>query len=76
MGCDCSWEQAEIIVTKMSPDGPVVVTPDGNEADRRCAVSVFEAVGTECAVRWERLDDDRQPTDCTDEELFSLLGSA
>jgi DNA primase len=76
MGCDCSQEQAEIIVSKVSPDGLVLAMPDGNEAGRRCAANVFEAIAGQRAVRWVTLDDDRQPTDCTDEELFRLLGSA
>ncbi len=76
MGCDCSPEQAKVIASKASLDGQVLVMPDGNEAGRRCALSVFEAVGAERAVRWVRLDDDQQPTDCTDEELFKRLGNA
>lgn len=50
-----------------------IVMPDGNEAGRRCALSVFETVGTERAVRWVKLDDEHQPTDYQSDGLFRML---
>jgi DNA primase len=74
MGWSCSPEQAAIILSKVPTDGRVVVMPDGDDAGKRCAVSVFEQVGAQRDVRWVKLPEGKQPTDYSDTDLFQLLG--
>lgn len=74
MGWSCSPEQARILVAKTSPSGRILVFPDGDEAGERCAHGVFAALGAQRWVRWIRLTDGRQPTDCNSDELTRLFG--
>jgi len=73
MGWSCSPAQAQIILSKVPEDGQVLVFPDGDDAGKRCAMSVFEQVGPHRPVQWVKLSDGRQPTDCQGDELFRLL---
>jgi DNA primase len=75
MGSSCSPEQAQIVLSKVPEDGTVIVFPDGDDAGKRCAHSVFHAVAGERSVRWIRLPDGKQPTDCSGEELQRLLSN-
>lgn len=56
-----------------APDGQVLVMPDGNGTGRLCALTVFETMGTERAVRWVQLDEEHQPTDYQSDNLFRML---
>lgn len=53
--------------------GKVIAFTDGDDAGKRCGVSVFEQVAEKRSVRWARLADGRQPTDLGEAELFQVL---
>jgi DNA primase len=74
MGSTCSAEQAAILLNGVSPSGRILMIPDGDDAGSRCAGNVFQAVGHSRLVRWPRLPDGKQPTDCSPEALAKLLG--
>jgi DNA primase len=69
MGSDCSDEQADLIVSITRPEGRVWLMPDGNDAGRRCALSLLERISPHRLVRWICLSHDKQPTDLSNEEL-------
>jgi DNA primase len=46
-----------------SHGGRVLILTDGDDAGRRCAVSIFDAVAPSRCVRWVRLAEGQQPTD-------------
>jgi hypothetical protein len=73
MGADCSERQAELIVSMVRPGGRVWIMPDGNEAGERCAQSLLAKVSPYRFTRWMKLDDDKQPTDLSAEQLKSRL---
>jgi DNA primase len=73
MGGSCSAEQGEIIVSRVEPDGLVLIFTDGNTAGERCAQSIFIHVAPHRAVRWVRLEKEKQPTDFSFPELHMLL---
>jgi DNA primase len=73
MGASCSEEQARITLRKVPQDGIVLVLSDGDEAGERCALSVFNQVGTERPVRWVNLPVGTQPTGMTRDGLESML---
>jgi DNA primase len=73
MGASCSQEQGEIVVELVKPNGKVWLMPDGNEAGRQCALSAFEQIAPHRHVRWLRLANDKQPTDCSFEQLQAFL---
>lgn len=75
MGWACSKEQGEIIVSHVRPGGRVWILSDGDEAGERCAVNVFQYVAHQRSVRWLKLENGRQPTDCGREELRTILYS-
>jgi len=75
MGSSCSDEQAKLIVDLVAPDGKVWIIPDGNEAGRQCARSVFEHVSPHRFCRWIPLEGDRQPTDYVVDELVAVMGT-
>ncbi len=73
MGADCSEEQAEIIVRLVKPSGRVWLIPDGDKAGERLAQSFLAQVTPHRFVRWVRLDEGKQPTDLSKDELKSRL---
>lgn len=73
MGWSCSPEQAQMIVSKVPTDGKIVVLPDGDDAGKRCAASVFENVGRHRSVQWLELGGNTQPTDFPVEQLKDML---
>lgn len=73
MGASCSPEQAAILSWLTSPNGHIVVLPDGDDAGRRCAQNVFETVGLERPVRWLKLPKDVQPTEFDAVKLRQLI---
>lgn len=73
MGCDCSPEQAKLIADAIPPDGTVWLMSDGDVAGERCAQTALMLVSPHRRVRWAKLKSNEQPTDCTGEELTSLL---
>lgn len=73
MGSECSEAQAKLIVSKVDLDGRVWALTDGDEAGERCAMSIVQRVAQYRFVRWVRLKDGEQPTDCSSEELLAML---
>jgi DNA primase len=73
MGASCSEEQGKLIVDLVKPDGKVWLMPDGDPAAIRCAHDVFEKVAPHRFIFWISLSEGRQPTDCSRDELRSLL---
>ncbi len=73
MGSACSPEQAALIVALVTRTGRVWVFPDGDEAGTRCLASVFHLIAEYRMVRWAKLANGRQPTDCTPGQLAALL---
>lgn len=76
MGSSCSEQQAAIIRELVAPDGCVYVMPDGDAAGEKCALSVFEMVGTSRPVRWIRLECDEDPDGLTFEQIRRLFDDA
>jgi DNA primase len=73
MGASCSEEQAEAIVSLVSPSGRVWVFTDGDNAGARCAGEILVRVSPHRFVRWVRLTDGKQPTGFAPSELKSLF---
>jgi DNA primase len=73
MGASCSPEQGELIAKIVVPNGLVTILTDGDEAGERCAHSIFSEVGSYRKVRWAKLGQGCQPTDCSGEELQAML---
>lgn len=73
MGWSCSEEQAKLIVSLVKTSGRVWVFPDGDEAGERCATSVLTQVASHRFCRWVKVALDKQPTDCSPDELGKLL---
>jgi DNA primase len=69
MGSDSSDEQARLIGELVSDDGVVYVMTDGDAAGVRGAEKFIPLVSRVRAVRYVRLDDGRQPTDLSADEL-------
>lgn len=74
MGSSCSHEQAQIIANLVSPNGRVWLFPDGDDAGTRCAETVFAMLGPHRFTRWVKLDNRKQPTDCSPNNIAALLG--
>jgi DNA primase len=73
MGSDCSDAQAKLILQKVELDGQIALMPDGDDAGRRCANILLEKLSPYRYVRWLKLDQGKQPTDCTPEQLQAML---
>jgi DNA primase len=69
MGSDCSETQAERIVSLMKPGGRVWIVPNGDKAGERFAQSFLVQVSSYRFVRWMKLDENKQPTDLSAEQL-------
>jgi hypothetical protein len=54
-------------------DGRIWIFTDGDEPGMRCAEMIFRLCAPYRFVRWARLMDGNQPTDCNPEELRSML---
>jgi DNA primase len=73
MGSDFSDAQAKLILQKVDLDGQIALMPDGDDAGRRCARTLLEKLSPYRYVRWLKLDEGKQPTDCTSEQLQTML---
>jgi len=69
MGADCSERQAELIVSLVKPNGKVWIAPDGDAAGLRHAQTLLTLLSPHRAIRWLKLDDGKQPTDLSGEQL-------
>ncbi|MGD0206156.1 MAG: CHC2 zinc finger domain-containing protein [Verrucomicrobiota bacterium] len=69
MGSDCSERQAELIVSLVKPNGRVWIAPDGDKAGERYAQTLMSLISPHRFVRWVKLDENKQPTDLSAEQL-------
>jgi DNA primase len=74
MGSDCSEEQSLLILERVEFDGRIWILTDGDPAGVRCAEQLLARCAPYRFVRWAKLQDGQQPTDCNLEDLQSLLG--
>lgn len=73
MGASCSEAQAKLIQALVPEDGRVWVLPDGDQAGERMAESALKLISPHRFVRWVKVEDGKQPTDLSAEELQKLL---
>lgn len=73
MGSDCSPKQGELIVSMVKPGGRVWIAPDGDKAGERFALSLLGQVSPHRFVRWVKLDDGKQPTDLSAQQLKTFF---
>lgn len=73
MGSSCSDEQASALKERVAPCGRLWVMTDGDDAGVKCAAEVFLKCANFGPVRYVKLQPGEQPTDCTSEELASML---
>jgi DNA primase len=69
MGAECSDEQAELIVSKVTSDGRVWIIPDADKAGEKSAQTLLAKLSPNRFVRWVKLPAGRQPTDMSAQEL-------
>lgn len=69
MGADCSEKQAELIVSLVKPNGHAWILTDGDPAGDRHATSLLTQISRQRFTRWVKLDEGRQPTDFSPEQL-------
>jgi DNA primase len=69
MGADCSEQQAGLIVSLVKPGGRVWIEPDGNKAGERHAQTLLSLISPNRFVRWMKMDEGKQPTDLSAEQL-------
>ncbi|MGD0137375.1 MAG: hypothetical protein ABSD28_00730 [Tepidisphaeraceae bacterium] len=62
-----------MILAKVEIDGRIWLLPDGDEAGARCAHSMLDQLSPYRFVRWVKLKDGQQPTDCTVEDFQAML---
>jgi DNA primase len=70
MGSSCSDEQADLIAAVA---GRVWILSDGDDAGRLCADSVWNKLGTRMFCRYLKLEEGRQPTALSKEELDDMF---
>ena len=73
MGASCSAEQALQVVSLLRDTGRAWIISDGDSAGLKFGESVIRQIAPKRFVRWIQLPDGKQPTDCTPDELQSLL---
>jgi DNA primase len=73
MGVDCSPQHTELIVSLVKSSGRVWIMPDGNEAGLRLGESLLLQVSPYRLMRWVKLEDRKQPTDCSSAELRAWM---
>lgn len=69
MGADCSEKQAELLVSLVKPGGMVWMIPDGDKAGERHAQTLLMLISPHRAVRWLKMEEGKQPTDLSGEEI-------
>lgn len=69
MGSDCSEKQAELIVSMVKPGGHAWMLTDGDPSGDRHATSLLAQISPHRFVRWARLDEGKQPTVLSPEQL-------
>lgn len=69
MGAACSNEQANMIVSLVSPSGHVWIFTDGDAAGVRCAETILTHVAPHRLTQWVKVEAGRQPTSFFRSEL-------
>jgi DNA primase len=73
MGANCSDTQAQMILSFVSADGRVLIMSDGDAAGLRCAENLHSRLARHRVTTWIKLDEGKQPTDYSSDELSQLL---
>lgn len=73
MGSVCSRRQGELVGLYTHPAALITIITDGDDAGRRCALSILENLSTLRACRWITLEEGCDPTDYTESELCEML---
>jgi DNA primase len=73
MGNSISSVQADLLQKILDADGRLWILTDGDEAGVRCAHSMLHQLSPYRFVRWVKLKDRQQPTDCKIEEFQTML---
>lgn len=73
MGSVCPERQAEILVSMVNESGRLWLMPDGDPAGVTCAEHLLMQLSPHRLVRWVKLAEGVQPTDCKPGELSKLL---
>lgn len=63
MGWSMNEEQAQIVCEIVPASGRLWMITDGDDAGKRCAISVMEHISPVRSLRWLKLDKGKQPTD-------------
>ena len=74
MGSTVSSEQVGLIVGMVPRSSRLWIMTAGDQAGNFCAESLFKELSPYRFVRWAQLRNGRKPTDCSAEELRTLLG--
>ena len=75
MGSSCSAEQASLIAHHLTDDGRIWLLPDGNGAGAQMAAQALPLLAFYRFCCLVKLKEDRQPTDCSADDLNRLLGA-
>ena len=73
MGAACSNEQANMIVSLVSPSGHVWIFTDGDSAGVRCAETILAHVAPHRLTQWIKVEAGKQPTSFFRSELKKLF---
>ena len=73
MGGSVSEKQGKLIAELVPVDGRVWILPDGDKAGERMAESALKLISPHRFVRWVKLEEGKQPTDMSRDELHKLL---
>jgi 5S rRNA maturation endonuclease (ribonuclease M5) len=73
MGSSASEEQFDLLVAKVTEHGRIWLFTDGDQAGTLCANRLLADLSSYRSVRWVKLGEGRQPTDCTQAELEAML---
>jgi DNA primase (bacterial type) len=73
MMTDCSDEQAELIVRKVSQSGRAWLLPNGDRLGEKLARVLLEKLSPYRFVRWAKLESGMKPTHLTADELKEVL---
>jgi DNA primase len=74
MGSSCSPEQKHLLLELTKPEGRIWIMTDGDRAGRQCAGALARDLAEHRLVRTV-INEGKQPTDYSEEELKTMLGS-
>ncbi len=76
MGSSLSLAQETLLVNAVGPEGKIILFFDGDDAGVQCAQNVLARIAPHCFIRWVKLPNRKQPTDCSPDDLGDLFGLA